>query len=98
MSINILTELCWNVPYFIILRFEKCCEWWTGHGKAHPKSTMNHRAGCCGAERITWGAQSCCYGHPDPPQVYDHATELCCNAHKVNSEFNASALVQKSST
>ncbi|CAK8689449.1 uncharacterized protein LOC143460365 [Clavelina lepadiformis] len=65
-------------------RYEHCCEWWTGHGRRHAKTPQNfYSIGCCGTERINWGAQGCCYGHPDPPQVFDWSRDLCCNAHRV---------------
>jgi len=65
-------------------RYETCCQWWTGHGKGHRKSSMRGSVGCCGAEKVRWGANSCCYGYPDPPQVFNHNRDLCCNAHRVS--------------
>jgi len=66
-------------------RFQKCCEWWTGHGRAHSKRKYTHSASCCGADLVFWGVQQCCFGGREPPQVYDRRRHICCGAKRVSS-------------
>jgi len=68
----------------IWLRYQKCCEWWTGHGKAHPKSRYRRTAGCCGTELVFWGIQQCCFHDEEPPQVYDKRRHICCGSKRVS--------------
>jgi len=66
-------------------RFQKCCEWWTGHGRAHSKRKYTHSASCCGADLVFWGVQQCCFGGREPPQVYDRRRHICCGSKRVSS-------------
>nr|XP_002129988.1 uncharacterized protein LOC100185953 [Ciona intestinalis] len=61
-------------------RYERCCEWWTGHGRAHSKRSFNYGSvGCCGASVIDWGRDRCCYGDSRiVPSVFYYRRQKCC--------------------
>ncbi|XP_078485371.1 uncharacterized protein LOC100185953 [Ciona intestinalis] len=60
--------------------YERCCKWWTGHGRAHSKLSFGPGSvGCCGASVIDWGRDGCCYGDSRiVPSVFNYRRQKCC--------------------
>uniref|UniRef100_H2YRV4 Galaxin-like repeats domain-containing protein n=1 Tax=Ciona savignyi TaxID=51511 RepID=H2YRV4_CIOSA len=64
-------------PYSTL--YERCCSWWTGHGRAYSKFSFVGSVGCCGTSLIDWGQDRCCYGDSRiVPSVFQWQTQKCC--------------------